>query len=221
MSPSLDPKLAKALRGECRSCPDPALPGSYWCGPHTERERSQGAARQAARRDRLRAEKRCLDCGVSVRSVGLVRCADCRKANTENRARVTDSDRSVTDKGVISHGGHFKLQYDPRRPGPAQRYVGRSHRGAPTTEERNAELLRDAEYARQALGRFVRAFDIATSDEVAALPRFQREEAMREAASFPAQAARILAGIVERLDTRARAECCVCGGSKQVNEESI
>lgn len=216
---SLPPKLAKRISGQClySGCHEPALDASDYCARHDEHERARGARRQQRRRDKLRAKRRCLDCGQPVRSRGLVRCPDCRRANWDRRS-VTGDPESVTgdgsDPGLLGTRGVWKLVADPRRPGPARRFSTTRGRGAPTVEERNAEILRDAEHLRLELGRFVVAFGVLTSDEVASLPRIQREEAARETANHAEVAARIAASIHERIDKRGRAECCVCGGPR-------
>lgn len=195
-------RIAKALRGECAYCRDPALDGSAFCAPHGERERSQGAARQANRRRRLRAEKRCLDCGDPVRSRGLVRCADCRKANAKNRRSVTGDRGSVTVDEQIPARGHFKLVHgsaegEARGWEKTARYVGRDRRGAPSREDRRRDALRSRDDGLALATRFERARTTYEGDDVQAMPRIQRDAALEEVRDLLRRAARMFEDAAE------------------------
>lgn len=203
MTCQLDPKLAKALRGECAysGCHEPSIDGEH-CAPHAERERIRGAKRQQRRRARLRSEKRCLDCAKPIRSRGLRRCPVCRQANAANRRSVTGDVRSVTGDEQIPPRGHFKLAHRTdegaeRGWAPTARYVGRDRRGAPSKDDRDDEVVRDIDYAIAELEKFKKAFALAR-EHAADLPRVQREEARRLAFSHLKYAGRFVDDAADR-----------------------
>lgn len=231
MTENLPRKLVRRIAGVCQHCSEPAVVGADYCAEHGAKA-AEYANTWTRNKRQARAEAgECITgCGrrvkVSRRDDGTAKLKRCKRCTKEHRGamKTLRAVRGVetVERGVESNAPEFatrgrtKLDTGDRREGrnAVERYTTDRGRGAPTTEERHAELLRDVEYARQELGRFVRAFSVATSEDVQQLPRTQREEAMRLAASHSAQAARLLASVHDRLDKRGRAQCCVCSSSK-------
>lgn len=225
----LSPKLARQLAGRCcyGACPENALGGSDYCAPHDAHEKGRDAKKKKKRRQALADKGICIvaGCGRKVGKrkqagrVALRECARCTEAHRKRRivARpVPDGDRPVPGNGEIPPSVKLEVGKDGAT---RTRYVSGRSKGGQSKELQDAEILRDAEYARQAMGRFVLAFGIACSDEVRFLPRYQRQEAMRVAADHPAQAARLLASVAARIDRRFATQCACCGGETGGREE--
>lgn len=199
---TLPDRLARQLAGDCLygKCGEKAKDGADYCGPHHEKRKADGRKYQQRRRKLLKKAKRCVSCGKPAKRS---RCASCRRdAKEQARARrsVENRSRSVGTEPERTRG-HMKLDASDRREGrnAVERYVGRDRRGAPSKEDRYADILRDAGYAKDEIGKFVTAFRRVISPEVQAMSRSQRDAATIIARDHAAYAARFLDDIVDRL----------------------
>lgn len=203
MSPNLDPKLAKALLGECEKCSAPAHGDSSLCLHH----KGKAAARQRKRRQKLASAGLCRDgCGRRVgkrkRPDGTLVPRRCKQCSLETVAKRRDRRRGntsidrVTPPGADpAPRGHFKLEADARSDTwrPSARYVGRDRRGAPSKEDRHrgtVSLVGDA-IAEATSARDGGLTELMTT-RVVELGRIQKREAHAIVADRLLRAARML-----------------------------
>lgn len=164
--------------GKCGAtrCPRYAEPGDNYCAPCGPKERARKARSAQRRRDRLKADGKCIEnCGNKAKR-GRERCARCLK--TQSRRVDGRSDRVDGQKRDLPEKrekrGHYKTEVFSD--GAArQRYVGQSHRGGPTREEQDTsadKLVLDG-HARVQTWIDER---IAMRREIDGYPRIQRSE---------------------------------------------
>lgn len=75
---------------KCHSCPEEAAPGVSVCPTHREMQRKLAASK----RERNRADRRCLDCGVLLTVDQKVACKPCRDTRNVLQKKIT-TDRKV------------------------------------------------------------------------------------------------------------------------------
>lgn len=210
MTESLDPRIRKRLAGVCQDCSAPAGDSDY-CEKHYAMAKARD--RKARRKERRRRAEQglCRDgCGRRVskkrRAGGVlmqIRCPSCRKRHSAEQKERRDR-RGVdgSDRGVI--GNDADPSFDQWRPDASapdgsvwNRYRGKGRRGRLTKAETAEEHKRDINAA---IAKLVRLRDksipLLLTDDVSHLPRFQREEAKRQAMDPGAQAVRLVIGVL-------------------------
>lgn len=212
-------QLARQLAGRCcyGACAEPAQDGDY-CAPHDAHERGRDAGKKRRRRQRLADQGLCIIAGCDRKvtkrrrpdgKIQQRRCSRCQKemrAVARARRSVPDDSRSVPGEGAdLSSAAPTRGRMKQESGGDKwarTRFVGRDRKGGPTREDKDRDIVKDAEYAAAEIVKFIRAFELARGDEVQALPRVQREAALRLAVDHARYAASFLDDIVEQLGTR-------------------
>ncbi len=190
--------------GLCTSCGEPAAPDRQQCQPHLD------AAREASRVSKERSRQECRDQGLCATGCGrksdTYRCLVCDiragRIPTEGvhsgvhdaRPRPVEQrlERDSTAGSGVTTGVRLRNRF-------AGRGGAEGRRGAPSREQLDVDILRDATFSEIEIAKFKRAFALAMSPEVASMPRVQRDAVRSEAAGIAAYAARFLDDIVDRL----------------------
>lgn len=223
-------KLARQLAGRCcyGACPDPALDGADYCGPHDAHEKGRDRTRHVRHRQRLADQGLCIvaGCGKKVgkrkRSDGtamLRRCRGCAKADRDTkraRRRVTDDSRRVTV--TSADPSSFKLEVG-KDGATRTRKIFRAGQGGPSKEEIRKGHLRLRADSRGHSSVFDANYQPETLSNIESLPRVQRVEAISLLAIELVRALRLDAQVAVEVDPSLRDECLLCGRPHEADAE--
>lgn len=151
--------------GLCTRCGQPAADGAQLCPTHLLDQVERRRRLRAARRDR----RCCIDCNAPSETYRCPRCHTGDNTGDQHQPALLSSQRSRRIEW------RWVTEGDGRR---RRRYGGRGRRGAPTSREVDAWDCRTLETE---LGLMSRDYGAYYSDENMALPRIQRDAALRSA----------------------------------------
>lgn len=174
--------------GECTTC-GVKLPDDHetqQCDKH------QAKSRESTRGSMARSRERAIDAGLCAdgcgrNNDGLYRCRLCYLKS----GRLKPATHGVNNR--VNVDSRTSVDSDGR-----SRYHGQGKRGAPTAEVLVQQEEMDLVSAERLIARGIEALRIVRSPEIRALPRIQKEGAMREALSYFDRASRTLDSVLDR-----------------------
>lgn len=182
------------VAGICTRCrKTPALEDSTLCEPCRAANRARSARWFANRWAKRKRERLCVDCGVKLKSRGIVRCVACRV----KRGIVKRDAKAILDHDLDQARDRIAARTELVTEGDGrtrERYRGK-HTGKPSVAERDSD---DLAAAFTGLRRCQEGLAVARAPQTLELPRIQREAVVNEALAHADMARRFLEEMLAR-----------------------